>query len=367
MWSLFNPVTIRFGRGSLAALAEILPQNRLLIVTGKSSTRQKLEEVLKRIPEQSIEIFDQVEANPSAETVESGIRFCRKRGCSAVLGFGGGSPLDCAKAIAFLANKNASVLDVMHKKSESAGKGLPFIAIPTTAGSGSEVTPYSILTDTQAKKKISIAHPALYPVAAILDPDLTLSMPAQLTASTGLDVLAHAIESAWSRFTNEVARTLALEASRLVFRHLEIAVRNGADSSAREGMMLASMMAGMAISSTGTTINHSISYPLTLGRGVPHGFACALSLPVVMRYNLKAAQEILDRMAWACGFEKATEFIDKVEQLLRRLGAPLRLRELGLGEADVDWLTNESYGKNAARNPRAVDPADMRKIILDLL
>lgn len=367
MWTVYNPVALRFGWGALSSLPDIIPPGRILIVTGRSFTKRILDPVLHLIPNRDIEIFDQIEANPSSQTIEDGIRLCRDRNCAVVLGLGGGSPLDAGKAIAFLSNKKVSVLDVMHKRAEASGKGLPFIAVPTTAGSGSEVTPYSILTDTVTKKKISIAHPDSYPISAVLDPDLTLTMPALLTASTGLDVLAHSIESAWSRYSQAVSRSLAIGAARLVFQFLPAAVQDGADRPARENMLLASAMAGMAISHTGTTINHSISYPLTLYRGVPHGFACALSLPAVMRYNLKASREVLDQMAGACGFSGAAELITKVENLIRAVGCPQNLGALNITETDLDWLNRESYGKNAAKSPEKVDPADMLEILRSML
>lgn len=367
MWTVYNPVALRFGWDAISSLPQILPPGRILIATGHSFTKRILDSVLDLLGNREIAIFDRIEANPSSQTIEDGIRLCRDRNCAAVLGLGGGSPLDAGKAIAFLANKNPSVLDVMHKRSEAAGKGLPFVAVPTTAGSGSEMTPYSIITDTQTKKKISIAHPDSYPVAAIADPALTLSMPGALTASTGLDVLAHSIESAWSRYSQAISRSLSIEAARLVFRYLPAAVQNGADRAARENMLLASAMAGMAISQTGTTINHSISYPLTIHRGVPHGFACAISLPAVMHYNRKASQDVLDQMACACGFSGAEQLIKEVENLIRVVGCPQNLGAVDIKETDLDWLNQESYGKNAARNPEKVEPADMREILRSML
>jgi alcohol dehydrogenase len=363
----YNPVKILFGRDCIKDLPPLLPRGKALIVSGCSSTRTLLEKHLLPVLACEKVVFDKAENNPSAQTTQQGIEICESEHCSFVIGFGGGSALDCAKTIAFLSGKNVKVLDVMHKRTAVTEKGLPFFAIPTTAGSGSEVTPYAILTDTDKKSKISIASPLSFPLCAIIDPILTLSMPSRLTASTGLDVLCHAVESAWSRTSNAVSESLAIESVRFVLEYLELAVKDGANNLARERMMLSSVLAGMAISSTGTTICHSISYPLTLSKGISHGFACAISLPAVMRYNAKAAEEVLNRIANACGLPNTEELIGQIEKLMKKVGAPIRLGEWGFAEKDLDWLTRDSYSKNAVRNPEPIEKENMREILKRML
>lgn len=366
VWSFYNPVTIEFGRGLCTKTQDLLPSGRGLVVSGKGTSYQIAQNILKETNPERFVFFPKAEANPSVKTTEEGIALCRREKCGYVLGIGGGSPLDCAKTIAFLANKNESVIEVLYKKSLPASKGLPFIAVPTTAGTGSEVTQYSILTDTENKKKISIANVASYPDIALIDPALTDSMPPRITASTGLDVLAHGIESAWTKTTNPVSQVFAAEAVHLVLENLEEAVKNGSAES-RDNMMRASMLAGLAISGAGTTINHSISYPLTLYRGLEHGFACAISLPAVMRYNLNASRDILLEIARSCGLRTAEELIERIESLLAVLDAPRKLSELDIKENDLDWLTEESFSKNVVKNPETLEKKDMRDILRDMI
>lgn len=363
MWSFYNPVKIHFGWNAVNSIKNFIYPGKALIVTGRSSTRILLKKLLEYLKTTPYVLFDNVEENPSAQTVEAGIELCRRENCSYVIGFGGGSPLDCGKAIAFLADKNVNVLDVMYKRVLVEKTGLPFIAVPTTAGTGSEVTPYSIITDTENKKKISIANINSFPQTAIVDPELTISKPSKITASCGLDVLTHAVESAWSKNSNEISRALSVWAVKLVLENLEKTVKDGTNKSGRENLMLASMIAGVAISGTGTTINHPISYPLTLYKGLAHGFACAISISEIMRYNYPYCREILDQMAFFCGLNSNEQLIERIENLLKNINAPTKLSQMGLGENDLEWLTEESFSKNVERNPAPVD----KKILYNLL
>jgi alcohol dehydrogenase len=367
VWSYYNPVKIHFGWNISQNIRPLLPSGRALVVTGANATKKLFESFKQHQKGIDFTLFDCVEPNPSAQRVEEGIALCEREKCDWVLGLGGGSPLDCAKIIAFLAGKNTSVLDAMYKRKSVQGRGLPFVAVPTTAGSGSEVTPYSIITDVEDKKKISIAQSDSYPLIAFVDPALTMGLPPSITASTGLDVLAHAIESAWSKTANEISTFYALEAMRLVLAHLPVAVEDGNNREAREKMMLASLYAGMAISNTGTTVNHPISYPLTLRRNLAHGFACAISLPATMRYNRLCAHGVLLRMARACQLGTVEELIQAVSDLLKKVGAPLTLSSLNIGQNDLDWLTEESYGKNFARNPAPMEKKDLYNMLKEML
>jgi len=317
----------------------------------------------------TVTVFDQVEADPSRKTLEAAVEAGRQAGATGVVGFGGGSSLDVAKLAALLLGSGED-LDQAWGVNEATGPRLPLILVPTTAGTGSEVTPVSIITVAQEEKR-GVSSPLLQPDMAVLDPDLTLGLPPAITAATGIDAMVHAIEAyaSTSANNNPLSKMLAREALRLLGGNIERAVNNGRDAQARSAMLLGSMLAGQAFANSPVAAVHALAYPIGGTFHVPHGLSNALVLPHVLRFNASEAAQIYGNIA-ADAFpelaalsspqEKTEGFIEALADLSQRLGLPQRLRDVGITEADLPKLARDAMkqARLLVNNPRPVSEGD---------
>ena len=327
---------------SCEGLADILEKERissLLVVTDegivKNGVLAPLEEVLKQ-SRVKYAIYDKTRANPTLENIEEALMLYRQNACDALVAIGGGSPIDCAKALGARVvypkkpiRKMGGVLRVLRK--------LPtLIAIPTTAGTGSETTLAAVITDESSRHKYALMSFPLIPHYAVLDASLTCTLPPQMTAATGLDALTHAVEAYIGRSTTRETRRLALEAARLVFGNLEKAYQNGYDREARENMLHAAYQAGVAFSKSYVGYIHAIAHSLGGRYGTPHGLANAVIMPYVLEAYGRSAYRKLHRLGIAVGVcdrsesheEGAKKFIIAIKSLERRLNIPVALSEI---------------------------------------
>ena len=288
-------------------------------------------------------VFDEVEANPRVATVDRGAAVARDHGADVIVAVGGGSSIDSGKAIAAVLTHGGSCLDyeydIVHGD-RVPGPTTPIVAIPTTAGTGSEVTLWAIVTDTSRNYKAPIGSLHLAPRVALVDPRLTISLPPGVTAGTGVDALVHAIEAFTARCSNPISDALCLYAVELVSLYLVRAFDDGSDLEARSGMMLASLIAGMGFGNSDTAAVHSMGEALGGLKDVPHGTAMAICLPYVLRLNAQAVPEKLARLGESMGLPRPAApeaVISHVEGLLRRLHIPA-LADYGVVEADVPAL-----------------------------
>jgi alcohol dehydrogenase class IV len=348
------PTEVVFGAGTLDSLGERCRPygSRPLVVTGRRSARATglLDRVLGQLP--GAAVFDAVEENPSTATCETGASFCRERDCDFVVALGGGSPIDAAKAIAVLAKNDGRCRDYFGTD-KYPNPNLPIVAVPTTAGTGSEVTPYSVLTDEEAGMKRTLAGRALFPTLAILDPETTLTLPVSVTVNTGLDVLSQAMEGMVSRTSTPVGDVLALEACRLVKEHLPRCVRNGEDREARARMLHASMLAGSVIAQSGTTLVHGMGYYFTLQFGIAHGLANGLLLTPLFQFNALHEPEKVAAIAEALGVPVEVE-PTRVRRAVAQ-GLHALLAELGVDpaakNAGVAGDRLEEFAREVAADP----------------
>jgi alcohol dehydrogenase class IV len=277
------PTKILFGRGRIAVLGAHVPveNERVFIVTDDTiaSRTPALTATLQALPGREIRIFTRIEENPSIETVEEAGSEARAFRAQFVIGLGGGSPMDAAKGVAMLAT-NAGPLVRFLEGSLMEHHPLPVIAIPTTSGTGSEVTPYAVFTDSAGGNKIGYGDAGLFPAVALIDPELTYSMPAGVVVNTGLDVLAHAVEAFLSTASFPLNDALALQAVDVVLAHLARAVLK--DRESMDQMSAAAAVAGAAIAHGSTILPHIMGYPLTVFHGVPHGRASAIMMAHVL-------------------------------------------------------------------------------------
>ncbi len=284
-------------------MARRLGGDKALIVTDKVIVKTGLVERVSKSLEQaglSVQVFDEVEPEPKLEVAEKAAEFSRKSGCNLVIGVGGGSVLDMAK-VASIAPTNPGKMADYVGVGLIKQAGLPKILIPTTAGTGSEVTNIAVVSLAAEEIKSGIVGPQLMADVAIVDPEATLTMPPRLTASTGIDALTHAVEALMSVNSNPLTDALAYEAVKLVFRNLRKACYQGENLEARYGMSLAALLAGLAFGSAGVCGGHALAYAFAVKYNVPHGIACGLALPYIMEYNLPVCEEKLARIAVLAG------------------------------------------------------------------
>jgi len=322
------------------------------------------------------EIYDQVTADSGSRLICEAVDKLKTAAADLVVGVGGGSALDTAKAVAALATNPGSPLDYvgLHKV---RNRPLPTVAIPTTAGTGSEVSLWSVFTDDDRKLKVAIGGVPMYPAVALCDPELTMQLPPALTASTGMDALAHAVECYTNKACQPISGALALKAVELIGRHLQRAALDGEDREARYGMLLASTMAGMAMNPTRLGLAHALAMPLgSWDLKIPHSIAIAVTLPLVMRFNGSAAPERFADVARALGeplggvgtIDSASRAAWAVSGLADAIGIPKGLSEYGLREHHVDEVVEEAMKSgNVTVNPRPTSKEQLAEILRSCL
>lgn len=323
-WNWLSPTRIFFGSGAVDENHEEMKTlgKRALIVTGMGGSAARngsLQDLCQALANCNIswEIFREVEANPSVGTVRRGAAIARQADVEFIIGLGGGSPLDAAKAIAVLAVNDITDEEMFAAQFTTA---LPVVAIPTTAGTGSEVTPYSILTYPAIDSKKSIFSPLVIPVIAYIDPDYTGDIPLNITIDTAVDAYSHALEGYLSVKSNPISDLIAREALRISGAELKL-LASGANPgrASREALLYASTLAGLVISQTGTSIPHAMGYPLTYFKGVPHGRANGILMPAYLAFTLRNSDNPRVIEALQCsGFSSLQEFT----KLMRDLCGP---------------------------------------------
>ncbi len=365
------PEKIIFGAGSLKMIGEeakILGRKALLVV-GKRAIKKA--GILKRATEflekSGVEVclYEGVETDPSLETVDRGTVLAGEKGCRLVIGLGGGSVLDVAKAIAGMVNQEGSI-EEYHEGKEICRPGLPFIAIPTTSGTGTEVTRNAVLINKKKGIKKSIRSPYLLPRLALVDAELTLSLPPAITAASGLDALTHAIESYVSLAAQPQTDALAIYAVKLIGVNLIRAFHEGDNLKVRENMAMGSLLGGMSFANARLGAVHALVHPLGAKFGISHGIACGLLLPYVMEFNLRVRAEKYGEIAEALGERRdAGRAIDVVRNLLKEMKMPQRLRDVGVGKDAIPGLVEDTKDSGSLKaNPRPADEDDLRNILL---
>lgn len=366
-WEFNLPVKLVFGSGKRSDLAKYIDEiggSRGVLVCGNSFCKNGVaDEFLRLGGGKIVEIFSDIRPNPTTDNVNDCVRLMREVDADFAVALGGGSPMDCCKAACAIV-KGDDNIEPYHSslKPISAKEAIPMIAVTTTSGTASEVTNISVLTDINKNLKQPMNDPAMYPKIAVIDPELTLTVPPQVTASTGLDVLSHAIESYWSTLNQPICSACSIYAARLVFEWLEKAYTEPENLTAREKMAEASIVAGVAFSHPRTTGSHACSFPLTNIYGIPHGEACAFTLDYFVKFNAKHADGDgrLDALAKDCGFDSAYEMADEISAMKKRMGMRSRLSEIGCtSDEQIAELTKKSMSMLMKRNPIELSESDI--------
>ena len=365
-YALHLPTRILFGVGTAQQVgteATRLGISHALVVTDSGLAQTEIPGVVTKALDASgvkWTLFGDVEPNPSIETVTKGAAMYARQSCDGLIAVGGGSPMDAAKAIGMLATNGGDIREYFG--ADKIKKPLPpLIALPTTCGTGSEVTQFTVVTDTEKQFKMGIGSPHNIPKVAIVDPALLAKLPSKIVASTGMDALCHAIESYTSQAAQPLSDAFNLHAIQLIARHLRPAVANG-NAVDLSGMAMASMLAGLGFNNTRTTLVHAMSHAVTAHAQVPHGIANAILVRYVMEFNLIGNPEKHADIATALGedtggaspIEAARLAVDAVRELADDVGIPRSLREVGVTDAVLESLADGAMKATLgiALNPR---------------
>ena len=366
------------GLGSIQELSNLIRQNnykKALIVTDAGMIQHSLHLPLLEILEQNhlpYEIYSDVQADPAEHIVLAACEFAKQKHVDLVIGFGGGSSMDVAKLIAILANPNQTQsIQEIYGINNVKGPRLPLILIPTTAGTGSEVTPISIVT-TGETTKTGIVSPMLYADIAILDATFTTGLPAHITAATGIDAMVHAIEAYTSKIKkNFYADMLAKQALKLLNKNLKLVLQDGSNLEARQNMLLGSMLAGQAFANAPVGAVHALAYPLGGHFHLSHGHTNALVLLEVLKFNAPEAKQLYaELMQWLNPYSQGSVdglcdlFIDHMQSHLEQSGLTLKLRDLNVQEQQLEILAQDAMlqSRLLQNNPRELTQTDALKI-----
>ena len=378
----FNTTSgIRFGNGTSKSCASEISQKlgpNILFITDKDLMSLKLTEPtlieLKKLSSK-VEVFQDVEADPSLKTLMNAIEIGKKNNITGVIGFGGGSSMDVAKLTSLILGSNEDIEEAWGV-SNAKGPRLPLILVPTTAGTGSEVTPISIITVGEEEKK-GVSSPIILPDIAILDPELTIGLPAHTTAATGIDAMVHAIEgyASANKNNNPISKMIAVEALKLLGGSIEKAVFEGSNIEARGNMLLGAMLAGKSFANSPVAAVHALAYPIGGTFHVSHGLSNSLVLPYVLRFNsvdnkaTKDYSELAPFLFPDIDTSKGSqaickEFIDRLENLSKKLGLPQKLREVNIPKEACKKMASDAMKQTRllVNNPREVTENDALNI-----
>lgn len=393
-WEYFSTENIVFGNGSIMRLKEVLERlkaKNIFIITDKGVAQAG---ILSKVTEQldlhgyQTVIYDKAIPEPPIESVMEAYKFAESQmNTDVIIGLGGGSSIDLAKVVALLMEYGGHPRDYFGGENSVPGPIAPMIAIPTTAGTGSEVTSVAVVTDTENDIKVGISANYLRPSVALLDPELTIGLPAYVTACSGIDALAHAVEAYTAKdfryiqseqkllFQGALPITdaLAIYAIELIAKNLTIAVQQGSNLEARGNMMLGSLLAGMAFSNAGTSLAHALAYPIGGKAKSPHGELTGLLLPHVMKFNTTTEREKMIKIAHAFGLEKGAktevEFAysasEAVLELVNEIGLPTKLSEIDIKEEDFESIAEKALTieRLVRNNPRTANKDNLLRLL----
>jgi len=365
------PTSIQFGRGCVSSIAEAMKGfdvEKWLIVTDETLLSLGLvDQVLKGVDASAYTLYAKVRPNPETGNIRDGVAACKAAGCTGLLAIGGGSAMDTAKGIAYMVNQSGQVEEYLDgrgaEKRPLDGEILPVLAVPTTAGTGSEVSLYAVITDEKTRIKDSLSEGRIYPKIAWIDPDLMDGLPARVTAFTGMDALGHALEAILSTIENPMADFYAIEAMKRIFANLPKAVKG--DKDARDEMAFSAMLAGAAMSHCGAALPHGLGCPLSGHLDLPHGLTVGILQIPMLRISKPAISE---KAAWINrelkieGEDAVEALIEKIKDLESSIGFPTQL------ETDFDEATLLAMVEDAmihgctGLNPKALTKEEVEAI-----
>lgn len=347
------PVNLVFGRGRVNETGKIASKygKKALIVTGRSSTKKSglLDRIEKYLKDANVDyvLFDKVSQNPLTTTANEGAKLAKDENCDVIVGVGGGSIMDCAKAIAFICKNDGDISDYIFGKKQSHD-ALPIILIPTTCGTGSEGNGFAVLTNPENGDKKSLRCNAIVAKASIIDSECMMTMPKSILASVGFDALCHNIEAYISKIGQPITDLLSLKGIELIGKYLVPLYKGSNDAEAFDAITLASTFGGMVINTAGVTLPHGMEHPASGLRNIVHGRGLAAIAPVVLERSIKGCPEKFAEISKRLGGKDENDCIDRIRELLKELDLTTNLSEQGIKEEDVDWMVENCFKVSAA-------------------
>ena len=368
-----NTTRVVFGAGRLAELPAIIGEFAgskapVFLVTGRRNLRERglMERIVDSIGADRLTLFDEVTPFPSPRLVEAALEACREASCELVVAIGGGSPIDVGKIVSVLMTHDGTPQEYLSRDKEINRAGIPFIAVPTTSGSSSEVTAGAAVWDWEARRAVNLTHPLMFPKVAVVDPELAMSMPSELAAVTGMDAFTSAFESYWSTESEPIADALDLEVIRLFNANLESSCIRG-DLESRSWCALAATMSGMAYSNSHPNACHGVGTPLSLFWNVSHGQAVGITLASLLRWTARAISNKLPALWDAFGVKDLDEASGRIVQIMRNCGLKTRLGDCGVTPEGLDTLLEHTRWDRFLPLPRPMEREDLRKILGELM
>ena len=376
----YMPVKVFFGKGELGKVGNLTRElgSKALLVTGKKSMKKLgvTDKVIKLLRESSLDVtlFDEVSPNPTDKITEEGAEVAQREKSDVIIGLGGGSSLDVAKGISIVATHRGKLWDYIGEDKVKE-EIIPIIAIPTTAGTGSETTPYSVFTKKEILKKDALVSFYTFPKISIVDPVLMKSMPPELTADTGFDALAHAVEAYLSPLANSLSDALSFEAVRLIWGSLVKAVKNGNDIEVRGKMALASSIAGMAIAQAAVVAGHAFGMSIGGVLDTSHGRTVGILLPHIMTHNLPEIPHKIAQLTGALNLstagdsiKDAQKVIKSIKEMMEEIDFPTRLGALGVNEQNLPKILEDSITQpDIENNPRKFDRKSAQEFLESIM
>jgi alcohol dehydrogenase len=338
------PTKLVFEEGAAEGLVKHAKGTSLLMLCDpflyNNGTAKKIADSTKI---EKVVFFNEVEPNPSCQTVDKAAEVARKNNVDVVIGLGGGSALDVSKMVACLIDNEGSVFDYYSTGNRVLKpRKAQLICIPTTAGTGSEVTNIGVYTNKETGIKMPFASEYFWPDIAVIDPILTHTLPAHITASTGMDAFTHAIEAYWSVNSNPISDALSVSVIKTILENIEKACKEPTNSEARKNMAFASVTAGISFSQTKTTGIHAVSFPLTTDFGASHGLACSITLPAFIKLSYNGCKDKMDALFAMLGYADLDTFVSRVEEIMKAIELPTRLSALNVKESDLKRIVEIS-------------------------
>jgi alcohol dehydrogenase len=359
------PVHISFGAGVSGRAADFIEGTNVVIVCDpflyKNGTAKQIGDKMKG---KNVFYFSDIQPNPSGESVDAATAIARENKADCIVGIGGGSSLDVAKIVSCLVTNEGSIYDYYSGGTKKlAGRKTELILVPTTAGTGSEVTNVGVFTNPSKHIKMPFVDNCFWADYALIDSELTYTLPPAVTASTGMDAFCHAIEAYWNRESKPICDYLSMGACKLILENIAKAYAEPDNREARGNMILASLIAGVSFSQTRTTGIHALSFPLTVEYGASHGTACSITLPAFIRISAEKRPEKMLALARFLGYSSVSELAEGVESLMKSMNMPVRLHEIGVKKEAIPHIAEVGLGAAIIQ----LTPAEMNQKTVEAL
>lgn len=369
------PVNLVFGRGRVKEVGQIALKygNKALIVTGRNSTKKSglLDRTIAYLKESNVDyaVFDKVSQNPLTTTAEEGAEVAKNESCNVIIGLGGGSIMDCAKAIAFICKNDGDINDYIWGRLQS-DDALPIILIPTTCGTGSEGNGFAVLTNPENGDKKSLRCNAIIAKASIIDSECMMTMPKSILASVGFDALCHSMEAYISKIGQPITDMLSLQGIELIGKYLAPLYEGSDDPEAWDAVSFASTLGGMVINSAGVTVPHGMEHPASGLKDIVHGKGLAALTPVVFEESINGCPQKFAEISRRLGGKNENDCVERIKELLGRLDLTTTLSKQGIKEEDVNWMTENCLKVSAAGinyHPVTFSAEDIKRLYLKAL